>query len=94
MLHGVGDEVDAEFAAIGRVLHAIDRQAHAVDGDGAFVGHEFRQLARRQHPQKPAFTHGRQLPHLSDAVHMAGDDVTAQPVLGAQGFFQVHRAGR
>ena len=38
VLDGMGNQVDAGFAASRGVLDLVDRQAHPVDGDGALVG--------------------------------------------------------
>src|SRR5690606_27495968 len=89
VLHRVGDEVDAEDAALGLVVHAVDGEAHAVDCDGALVGQVTGQLAGGQDFQLPAFADGLEALHRAGAVDVAGDDVAAEPVLGAQGFFQV-----
>ena len=89
----MGYQVDAGFAARGRVLDLVDGQAHAVDGDGAFVRQVTCQRARCQHSQLPAFTHLGKVGDLADAIHMARHDVATEPVMGAQGFFEVDGAG-
>ena len=93
MGHGVGYQVDVDFAALGRVGNAVHGQAHAVDGDRAFIGQVLAQSGRCQHAQVPALAHLRKVGDRADTVHMAGDQMPAQPVVGAQGFFQIDRAG-
>ena len=91
VLHRVRNQVDADFAALRLVGHGIDRQAHAVHGDRALVRQVLGQLARRQDAQLKALAHRREVRHATHAVDVARDDVAAQPVVRAQGFFQIHR---
>ena len=90
---GVRDQVDADLAAVGAVVDAVDREAHAVDRDRALVGEESRQRAGRRDAQLPAFADRREVGDRADAVDVAADDVAAEPVVGAQGLFEVDRAG-
>ena len=92
VFNGMGNEIDADFAAQGLVGDAVDRQAHAVDGDRAFVSQVFAQRLRRQEAQLPAFTHAGEVRDAAHAIDMAGDDVAAQPVMRAQGFFKIDDA--
>ena len=89
VLHGVRNQVDADFGAVLHVGDAVDREADAVDGDRALVGQVLAQRAGRQHAQFPAFADRREPGDGADAVDVARDDVAAQPVVGAQGLFQV-----
>ena len=108
VFHRVRNQVDADVAAcgggcfgfasfgffgLGFVDHAVYRQAHAVDSDGAFKGQKPRQPRRNLNLQLPAFAHLGKTRDRAHAVHMAANDVPTQAVVGAQGFFQVHRAG-
>ncbi|MNT31338.1 hypothetical protein D3C72_1671680 [compost metagenome] len=86
------DQVDADLGAIGNVAHAVDREAHAVDGDRALVGQEARQRGRCDHAQLPAFADRRKEAHMADAVHVARDDVAAEAVARAQGLLEVDAA--
>ena len=45
----------------GHVGHPLDREAHAVDRDRAFVGDEPGQIARGHDAQLPRFAHGREV---------------------------------
>ena len=85
----MGYQVDADLAALRLVLDAVDRQAGAVDGDGAFVGQVLGQGHRGQHAQLPAFTHLLKIRDLAHAIDMAGHDMAAQAVMGTQGFFKI-----
>src|SRR5690606_29285838 len=89
VLHRAGHEVDAEDAALGLVVHAVHGEADAVDGDGALVGQVAGEFGRGLDFQLPAFADGFEALHRAGAVDVAGDDVAAEPVVGAQGFFQV-----
>ena len=90
----VGDQVDADFAAIGQIGNPVDRQAHTVDGDGAFVGQIFCQRCGGQYTQFPTFAHLRKVRNRANTVHMAGHQMPAQTVIGTQGFFEVDGARR
>ena len=92
VVHRVRDEVDAELAPGRAVSHAVDRQAHAIDGDGPLVGQETAQLGGGQHTQLPAFAHAAKVADGAHTVHMARHDVPAQAVGRAQRFFQVDPA--
>ena len=72
----------------------VDRQAHAVDGDRTLVSQEASQLERCVQSQQPRFTDRLENAHLADAVDMTADQVTTEPVVGAQGFLEVDRATR
>ena len=95
----MGNQVDADLAAadvvnvISQVGDPVYCQAHAIDGDGAFVGQVFAQLARRAYAQFPTFAYFGEMCDAANAIDMAGNDVTTQAVMGAKGFFKVDDAG-
>src|SRR6185369_12754642 len=72
------DKVNLEQAS----LHAIDRQAHAVDADRALAGNVAGELVRGAHLED-ALLEAR---HLSDAVDVAGDEVAAEALAHGEGF--------
>ena len=71
VLDCVRDQVDADVAAIGLVVHLVDRKAHAIDGDGAFVGQVFGQTVWRQDAQLPAFAHLGKVADVAHAIDVA-----------------------
>ena len=98
VLHGVGNQVDAHLAAIGHICHAVDREAHAVDGDRTLDRDELCQILRcrgqclwHAHHQLPAFAEIGKLDDFADPVDMPADEVPAKPVRQAQCLFQIDR---
>jgi len=88
----VRDQVDADLRAVGDVAHAVDCEAHAVDGDRALVGEEAGQRDGRDHAQFPAFADRLEPADAADAVHVARHDVAAKAVARAQGLLEVDAA--
>ena len=88
----MGDQVDADFAAVSAIEDAVDGQTDAIDGDGALVGQVFGQGVWCLNAQLPAFPYLGEVRDMSESIHVAGDQMAAQAVVGAQGFFQVDRA--
>ena len=74
---------------VAAVCHRVDGQADAVDGDRSLVGKVLGQRPGRHDAQFPALADLPEVRHVADAVHVAGHDMAAQPVVRAQGFFQV-----
>ena len=73
VLHGMRDQVDAELRTAfiaGQVGDAVDRQAHAIDGDGALVGQVFAEFARSEYAQLPAFADFGEVRDTAYAVDM------------------------
>src|SRR5438094_557799 len=70
----------------------VDRQAHAVHGDGAVRDRDLSHRARHAQVIDPGVTALRDPLHQRDAVHVALHDVTAQTIRGAQRPLQIHRA--
>src|SRR5690606_7307982 len=71
-------------------VHAVHREAGAVNRDRALEGDVPGQLARRA----DAKLHGAGIVFAADdlthAIHVPADQMTAQPTGGRQGLFQVH----
>jgi hypothetical protein len=92
VLHRVRDEVDAQLGAFRPVRHAVDGEAHAVDGDRSLVGQVLAQRLGCEDAQVPAFADRLHFQHEADAVDVARNDVPAEAVVGAQRFFEVDRS--
>src|SRR3546814_4408321 len=45
-LHSMRNQVDVYVTAVGHIVHAIDGQADAIDGDRPFIGHVSGELLR------------------------------------------------
>lgn len=88
----MGYQIDTYLAAAGQIRHAVHRQAHTIDRDGAFVGKVLGQTRGRHHPQLPAFTYLGKVADAADAIHMTGHDVPAQAIVGPQRFLEVNGA--
>ena len=77
VFNGMGNQVDADLAArhlVGvacQVADPVHRQAHAVDGDGAFVGQVFAQRLRRKDAKLPAFANLGEMRDAANAIDMA-----------------------
>src|SRR5690606_12041088 len=92
-LHGMGDQVDGDFRAFFLVVHAVDRQADAVDRDRALVGQILRQVGRDDDAQFRRFLDRIEAGHAAHTVDVAGNQVPVQAVAQPQGMLQVDLAG-
>ena len=89
VLNGVGNDVDADLDTAWGVDHLVDGEAHPIQGDGALVGEVTSELQWGQDLQGPTLPGGLKLHDAGGGVHVAGDQMPAQAVHGAQGFLQI-----
>src|SRR5438093_7288230 len=79
------DKRDGESA----VLEIDERQAHAIDGDRAFANHLFGQRLSAGEENKLPFTLTLALVDAADAVDVALNDMSAQPIADSERALEV-----
>ena len=84
----MGDDVQGKH----RAVHTVHRQADAIHGNRALVGNVAGQLRRGFDIDAHRAGILLHLHDLAQAIHVAADQMTAQPGGRCQGFFQVHLA--